>query len=121
MPRGRRIDHYDVGQRHLAVDPERFRHREDPEQLVETGRGQVNEIFDDDAVVGRIEAGAAPERLEDRVDRLEVAPAARGEEGRRVDLAHAQARRRAGHRRGLVADVGVEDVGERVRRISGEE
>src|SRR5262249_43951424 len=80
-----------------------------------------DQVADDGAVVGRVEARAAAERVEELLDGGAVALALRRERPRRVELARAETGRRSGDATLLVVEPDRERVPERVGRVRREE
>ena len=115
MAGGRRVEHDDVV-RLPPTSEHRIDEGEHPEQLVEPGRGKVDQLTNDVAVVGDVEARAAQQRVEDLVDGGAIALAPPREGGGGVELARGQPGQ-AGHRPLVVAERQPEGVAERMRGI----
>ena len=121
MARGRGVE-YDQGGRGLRrIVGQGVRHRDHGEQLVDPGRGQLDEVLDHGAVEGGIEPRAPAQGVEELVHGVAVALAGSGQGPGRVQLARHEARRRARHPALLVAQAHAEHVGQRVRGIGGQE
>ena len=113
MPGRRGVHHHQV---ELAL--ERFRYREQREQLVDPGWRQIDEVVHHRPIERRVEAGAPAQLVEQLVDALPVLRPAGGERPIGVQLARQEPLRDLAR---LVGQRGVERVAERVRRIGRHE
>ena len=112
MPGGRGVHDDDL------VPLQRIADGEQAEDLVETRRGEIDQVLHHRPIVGRVELRSAPQRLEQLLDGGAISLAPLKKFARGVQLASLEMRR---HQPLVVAQRHPQDIAERMRRIGRED